>query len=89
MLSNFSTYFGQSTNSTSGWNPAYTLATVLMQLASFFADPDLPKDCLPTTEQIEQLKSKSGKFSCPSCPTQISAQMAEIKIQDSPPLIDL
>jgi len=44
-----------------GWTPAYTLSTVLMQMQIFFAkDYDLPHP--PNSEKIEELKGKLKKF---------------------------
>ncbi len=49
----------------SGWTPSYTLTSVLTQLQVFFADPDLPKYCLPKARDIEDLKKHIQEFKYP------------------------
>ena len=49
------------TSSQTGWTPAYTLSTILMQMQVFFAkDHDLVH--IPTKMMIENLKENSKKF---------------------------
>lgn len=66
MLSNFQRYFGTSINK-SGWNPAYTLTTVLLQLCTFFADPDLPRYKIPSQKSIENMIAQSQLYKCKTC----------------------
>jgi len=59
ITSNFQGYFKAidgGKNVQSGWTPGYTLTSVLMQLQIFFADPDLPKSCLPSQKEVDELK---------------------------------
>ena len=39
----------------SGWNPSYTISTILLQVQNFLSDPDLPKYSLPNKEKIKGL----------------------------------
>ena len=38
-----------------GWNPSYSISSLLLQVQNFIGDPDLPKDHLPDKAQIEYL----------------------------------
>ena len=70
LTSNFAGYFrsidsvqkGSRNPVKSGWTPAYTLSSVLMQLQIFFADPDYPKEALPGPERIKKLKDHVEKY---------------------------
>ena len=37
----------------SGWNPGYTISSILLQVQNFLSDPDLPKERLPNKEKID------------------------------------
>lgn len=50
--------FGFGLAETTGWTPAYTLQSLLMQLQTFFADPDYPEDMLPSKEKVAELRQK-------------------------------
>ena len=39
----------------SGWNPSYSISSLLLQVQNFIGDPDLPKDHLPNEKEIEEL----------------------------------
>ena len=65
ILSNFSDYFGNDIT-TSGWNPAYTLTTVLLQLCTFFAEPDFPHST-PDKDCIKLMIKQSLEFQCDKC----------------------
>ena len=39
----------------SGWNPSYSISSLLLQVQNFIGDPDLPKDHLPNEKKIEEL----------------------------------
>ena len=58
LTSNFARYFSTTDSQgkpvKSGWTPAYTLSSVLMQLQLFFADPDLGR--LPSETDIQELR---------------------------------
>lgn len=57
-------FFDYSQQSKTGWTPAYTLSTILVQMQVFFAsDYDLPE--LPSQNQLSYLRSKLSTFSCP------------------------
>lgn len=47
----------------SGWSPAYTFLTILMQMQVFFAE-DHDLFSLPSKEQIKNLKDQNQKFIC-------------------------
>ena len=54
--------FSMNTNEEhTGWNPAYTISTILLQIQNFISNPDLPKGHLPSENQIKMLmKSMDG-----------------------------
>ena len=62
LLTNFRGMYDGSKLAKSGWTPAYTLSSVLMQLQVFFADPDYPKHLLPTQEDVEALRKHVREF---------------------------
>ena len=39
-----------------GWNPSYTISSLLMQVQIFLANPDLPEKSMPKPYQIKELK---------------------------------
>ena len=39
----------------SGWNPSYTISSLLLQVQSFLSIPDLPITLLPSEEKIKEL----------------------------------
>ena len=48
--------FGMNTNEEySGWNPAYTISTILLQIQNFISNPDLPSSSLPNRDTIQKL----------------------------------
>ena len=38
-----------------GWNPSYTISSLLLQVQNFLSDPDMSKDYLPNESQIKCL----------------------------------
>ena len=54
--------FNMNTNEEyTGWNPAYTISTILLQIQNFISDADLPSYRIPKKEDIERLmKSMDG-----------------------------
>ena len=46
----------------SGWNPSYSISSLLLQVQNFIADPDLPKDHLPTKEKIYELMDSMKNY---------------------------
>ena len=38
-----------------GWNPSYTISTLLLQVQAFLSDPDLPENLLPNDSKIKEL----------------------------------
>ena len=48
-------YGTDTTKEHTGWNPAYTISTILLQVQNFISNPDMPKESLPTKAQIERL----------------------------------
>lgn len=47
------------------FSPGYTLSTALLQIVTFFADPDML--CTPSERAIAQLRKMSEKFCCRTC----------------------
>lgn len=66
LLTNFSYMYHSSVIGRSGWAPSYTLATTLLQLQVFIADPDLPS-YLPklTKNTLAELFEKVKQFKHP------------------------
>ena len=46
----------------SGWNPSYTISSLLIQVQNFFADPDMREDHLPSKEKISQLMKSMDDY---------------------------
>ncbi|CAF2631359.1 unnamed protein product [Rotaria sp. Silwood2] len=46
-------------------SPGYTLSTALLQIVTFFADPDLYRE--PTSESIDHLRMMVKEFHCRTC----------------------
>jgi ubiquitin-protein ligase len=46
----------------SGWNPGYTISSILLQVQQFLSDPDLPKSLLPNQEKIDYLMKSMDKY---------------------------
>ncbi|UJR16984.1 hypothetical protein I4U23_003882 [Adineta vaga] len=69
LLTNYASFFKQVDNGNakqaSGWSPGYTLSTVLLQIVTFFADPDFHSEILP--EKIDLLRAMVQNFQCQSC----------------------
>ena len=45
-----------------GWNPSYTISTVLLQVQNFISDPDIPKSSLPNEKEIKELMKSMEKY---------------------------
>lgn len=46
----------------SGWNPGYTISSILLQVQNFLSDPDLPKNLLPNKQQIDYLMKSMDNY---------------------------
>ena len=46
----------------SGWNPGYTISSILLQVQNFLSDPDLPKSFLPDQQKIDYLMKSMDKY---------------------------
>lgn len=46
----------------SGWNPAYTISSILLQVQNFLSDPDLPKSLLPNQQKVDYLMKSMDKY---------------------------
>ena len=56
--------FSMNTNEEhTGWNPAYTISTILLQIQNFISNPDLPKSYLPNENQIKKLMNSMDRYS--------------------------
>ena len=49
-------------NENTGWNPSYTISTLLMQLQIFLSDPDLNELSMPKPYQIKELKDSMNNY---------------------------
>ena len=45
-----------------GWNPSYTISTLLMQVQSFLSDPDLSENIMPKPHQIKELMDSMNNY---------------------------
>ena len=45
-----------------GWNPSYTISTLLMQVQSFLSDPDLSENSMPKPHQIKELMDSMNNY---------------------------
>ncbi|CAF1092458.1 unnamed protein product [Adineta ricciae] len=70
LLTNYAAHFrivdGGAQKQASGWSPGYTLSTVLLQLVTFFADPDFHYATI-SPESIAALKRTVEAFQCTTC----------------------
>ena len=46
----------------SGWNPSYSISSLLLQVQNFIGDPDLPKDHLPSEREIKELMQSMDTY---------------------------
>ena len=46
----------------SGWNPSYSISSLLLQVQNFIGDPDLPKEHLPNKNKIEELMQSMNNY---------------------------
>ena len=60
LTSNFAGYFNEERGS--GWTPAYTIQSVLLQLQTFLSRPDLPKHLIPSNSQIKEMLADAKTF---------------------------
>ncbi|CAF3815067.1 unnamed protein product [Rotaria magnacalcarata] len=69
LLTNYASHFRSiddgNAKQASGWSPGYTLSTALLQIVTFFAEPDLRHDPLP--ESIIRLRNMVTTFQCHTC----------------------
>ena len=54
--------FMSTTKENSGWNPSYSISSLLLQVQNFIGDPDLPKDHLPDEKKIEELMKSMDTY---------------------------
>lgn len=55
-------FYMDTTQEYTGWNPAYTISTILLQVQNFMSNPDLPKNSLPSKDRIELLMKSMEKY---------------------------
>ena len=46
----------------SGWNPSYSISSLLLQVQNFIGEPDLPKDHLPDKNKIQELMQSMNNY---------------------------
>ena len=46
----------------SGWNPSYSISSLLLQVQNFIGDPDLPLNRLPNNSEIRELFDSMNKY---------------------------
>ena len=54
--------FMSTTVERSGWNPSYSISSLLLQVQNFIGDPDLPEDHLPDKEKIDELMQSMNNY---------------------------
>ena len=54
--------FMSTTTEKTGWNPSYTISTLLMQVQSFLSDPDLSENSMPKPHQIKELMDSMNNY---------------------------
>ena len=45
-----------------GWNPSYTISSLLIQVQNFLSNPDLPENLLPNNSQIKELMKSMDNY---------------------------
>ena len=45
-----------------GWNPSYTISSLLMQVQIFLANPDLSEKSMPKPYQIKELMESMNNY---------------------------
>lgn len=60
LTSNFASFFQKQQGS--GWSPAYTIQSILIQLQTFLSRPDLPKQSMPSILSIRKMLEEAQKF---------------------------
>ena len=46
----------------SGWNPSYTICSLILQVQNFLCDPDMPESHFPNKEKISQLMKSMDTY---------------------------
>ena len=54
--------FMSTTTEHTGWNPSYSISSLLLQVQNFIGDPDLPKNHLPNRTKINQLMNSMHAY---------------------------
>ena len=65
LTSNFKWFF--SSEERSGWSTACSLKSLLMQLTTFFTEPDLPSHLMPSEKDVEIMMKNVQNFRCTGC----------------------
>ena len=91
MLTNFKTFFQfqdllskKSEAKASGWSSGYSLNVIMSQMQVFFAEPDLPKENLLNSNEIEALKTYSIGYKCNGCKKKTKFQVEVTPTATSP-----
>ena len=54
--------FMSTNEANTGWNPSYTISSLLIQVQNFLSDPDMPKEHLPNESQIKLLMNSMKNY---------------------------
>ena len=54
--------FMSTTSEHTGWNPSYTISSLLLQVQTFLSQPDLPINHLPNQEKIQELMKSMDEY---------------------------
>ena len=54
--------FMSNTEENTGWNPSYTISTILMQIQIFLSNPDLSENSMPKPYQIKELMESMNNY---------------------------
>ena len=54
--------FMSTTSEHTGWNPSYTISSLLLQVQAFLSQPDLPVDHIPHEDKIKELMKSMDEY---------------------------
>ena len=54
--------FMSTSSENSGWNPSYTISTLLLQVQTFLSKPDFPTGYIPPKEKIDELMNSMNNY---------------------------
>jgi ubiquitin-protein ligase len=55
-------YLSTSSSANTGWNPSYTISTLLLQVQTFLSNPDFPNGYIPSKQKIDELMKSMDNY---------------------------